>query len=160
MQRIKKTILSIYDRFIKLKGAPREIALGFALGLLIGMTPFFGVHFFSSILLASLLGWSKIAAMIGVNVTNVITAPLIYPLNYWVGVKLAGFSKGIDWSTAFKLSDLLALMQQSPLILVDLSVGGMILGIPLAVGGYIVAFRMICLYRKRALPAASDQCSR
>jgi uncharacterized protein (DUF2062 family) len=151
IQRIKRTALSIYDRFIKLKGAPREIALGFALGLLIGMTPFFGVHFFSSILLASLLGWSKIAAIVGVNVTNVITAPLIYPVNYWVGVKLVGFSKGIDWSAAFKLSDMLALMQQSPLILVDLSIGGIILGIPLAVAGYFVAFRIIRHYRKTAV---------
>ena len=100
IQHIKQTVLTIYDRFIKLKGAPREIALGFALGLLIGMTPFFGVHFFSSLLLASLLGWSKIAAMVGVNITNVVTAPLIYPVNYWVGVKLVGFSKEIDWSTA------------------------------------------------------------
>lgn len=160
IQPIKRTVLSIYDRFIKLKGAPREIALGFALGLLIGMTPFFGMHFFSSILLASLLGWSKIAAMVGVNVTNVITAPLIYPVNYWVGVKLAGFSKGVDWSTAFKLADMPALMQQSPLILVDLSIGGVILGIPLAVGGYYTAFKTICRYRKRALPAAADQCPR
>jgi hypothetical protein len=36
---------------------------------------------------------------------------------------------------------MLALMQQSPLILVDLSIGGIILGIPLAVGGYLIAFR-------------------
>jgi uncharacterized protein (DUF2062 family) len=99
IQYIKQTILTIYDRFIKLKGAPREIALGFALGLLIGMTPFFGMHFFSSLLLASLLGWSKIAALVGVNITNVLTAPLIYPVNYWVGVKLVGFSKEIDWSS-------------------------------------------------------------
>jgi uncharacterized protein (DUF2062 family) len=160
IQSIKQTILTIYDRFIKLKGAPREIALGFALGLLIGMTPFFGMHFFSSLLLASLLGWSKIAALVGVNITNVLTAPLIYPVNYWVGVKLAGFSKEIDWSSTLDVADVLALMQQSPLILVDLSIGGIILGTPLAVGGYLIAFRLICLYRKRALPAAADQCSR
>ncbi|WP_319405110.1 DUF2062 domain-containing protein [uncultured Desulfosarcina sp.] len=154
---MKLRILTIYNRFIKLKGAPREIALGFALGLLIGMTPFFGMHFISSILLASLLGWSKIAAMVGVNITNVVTAPLIYPVNYWVGVRLVGFSKEIDWSTALKVADMLALMQQSPLILVDLSIGGMILGIPLAVAGYFLAFRMICLYRKRASPIDASQ---
>lgn len=150
IQCIKHTALTISNRLIKLKGAPREIALGFALGLLIGMTPFFGVHFFSSILLASLLGWSKIAAFIGVNITNVVTAPLIYPLNYWVGVKLAGFSEEIDWSAGLKITDMLALMQQSPLILIDLSIGGIILGIPLAIGGYFFAFRMICSYRKRS----------
>ena len=34
--------------------APRELALGFSLGLIIGMTPFFGVHFVSCIFLAPL----------------------------------------------------------------------------------------------------------
>lgn len=158
IQYIIQTILTVYDRFIKLKGAPCEIALGFALGLLIGMTPFFGMHFFSSILLASLLGWSKIGAMVGVNITNVVTAPLIYPINYWVGVKLTGFSKEIDRSTALKIVDMLALLQQSPLILVDLSIGGIILGIPLAVGGYFFASRMICLNRKQTSPAVADHC--
>jgi uncharacterized protein (DUF2062 family) len=90
----------------------------------------------------------------------VLTAPLIYPLTYWVGVKLAGFSKEIDWSSTLDVAEVLALMQQSPLILVDLAIGGIILGIPLAVGGYLIAFRLICLYRKRALPAAADQCLR
>ena len=98
IQHIKQAALTIYNRFIKLKGAPREIALGFALGLLIGMTPFFGMHFFSSLLLASLLGWSKIAALVGANITNVLTAPLIYPVNYWVGLRLAGISKGVELS--------------------------------------------------------------
>jgi uncharacterized protein (DUF2062 family) len=147
---MKQTAQTIYDRFIKLKGAPREIALGFALGLLIGMTPFFGVHFVSSILLASLLGWSKIAAIVGMNVTNVVTAPLIYPVNYWVGLKLVGFSREIDWSVGLNVTDFLSLMRQSPLILVDLSIGGMILGIPLAVGGYFIAFRIVRNYRKAA----------
>jgi uncharacterized protein (DUF2062 family) len=150
IQRIQQATLTIYRRFIKLNGAPRDIALGFALGLLIGMTPFFGVHFISSILLASLLKWSKIAALAGVNVTNVVTAPLIYPLNYWVGVKLAGFSEGVDWPAGLAVADILALMRQSPQILIDLSIGGIILGIPLAVVGYFVAFRMICLYRQRS----------
>ncbi|WP_394708009.1 DUF2062 domain-containing protein [uncultured Desulfosarcina sp.] len=43
----------------KNQGTPDEIALGFALGLLIGMTPFFGVHFVSSIMIASRRGWSS-----------------------------------------------------------------------------------------------------
>ena len=148
----------IYKRFIKLKGAPREIALGFSLGLMIGMTPFLGAHFVSSILLASLLGWSKIAALVGANITNVFTAPLIYPINYWVGYKLVGTSGGVQWPTAFRTAEIVALVRQSPLILVDLSVGGMVLGIPLAVVGYFLVFRIICLYRKRVLLAVADQC--
>jgi uncharacterized protein (DUF2062 family) len=148
-----------YQRFIRLKGAPREIALGFSLGLMVGMTPFFGIHIIGSLVMASLLGWSKIAAIIGVNITNVVTAPLIYPLNYWVGVQLVGASRGIRWPANIDVPGLLALIKQSPLVLVDLFVGGIILGLPLAVAGYVVALRTVNLYRKRRRrPSASDQC--
>jgi uncharacterized protein (DUF2062 family) len=80
----------LYHRFMQLRGEPRQIALGFSLGLLIGMTPFFGAHILSPLIIASLLGWSKISALIGVQITNVVTIPLIYPLDYWVGTKLLG----------------------------------------------------------------------
>ena len=33
-----------YSRFVKIRGNPREIALGFALGLFVGMSPFMGAH--------------------------------------------------------------------------------------------------------------------
>ena len=66
-QSLKNAIKKIYERFIKLKGARREIALGFALGLFIGMSPFFGMHIAISVVIASILGWSKIAAAVGVN---------------------------------------------------------------------------------------------
>ena len=139
----------IYVRFIKLKGAPREIALGFALGLMIGMTPFLGAHIISCLILASLLGWSKIGAMVGVNITNVFTAPLIYPINYWVGYKLARLSGGVTWSDLSGYADMLRLMKQSPLILADLFIGGFILGLPMAIASYFVVLKAIRLYRKR-----------
>ena len=138
-----------YHRFIKLKGEPRQIALGFALGLMVGMTPFFGIHILTCLILASLFGWSKIAALIGVQITNVVTIPLIYPLNYWVGVNLLGVSHAMRWPDDFGFSAVLELMKQSPWVLLDLFVGGMVLGIPLAVGGYCFALRAVCFYRAR-----------
>ena len=150
----------IYLRFIKLKGAPREIALGFALGLMIGMTPFLGAHIIACVLLASVLGWSKIAAVVGVNITNVFTAPLIYPINYWVGTRLVGASRGIDWSSLTDYDKLLQLMRQSPLILVDLAVGGVILGLPLAVAGYCLVLRLVRRYRRPSPMGACDRCPR
>lgn len=153
------TLHRIYDRFIKLKGAPHEIALGFSLGLMIGMTPFFGAHFFSCIFLASWLGWSKIAAMVGVNVTNVFTAPLIYPVNYWVGAWLVGASGDVRWPMSFTTREMVELIRQSPLILIDLSIGGVILGAPLAFAGYAVALRAVQRYRKKNLPVSNSSCA-
>ncbi|BBO78390.1 hypothetical protein DSCW_58070 [Desulfosarcina widdelii] len=151
-QSLSKYVRRIYDRFIKLKEAPQEIALGFALGLMIGMTPFLGAHFAACIALASILGWSKIAAMVGVNITNVFTAPLIYPVNYWVGARLVGVSNGVRWPAAFTAEEMINLIKQSPLVLVDLCAGGLILGLPLAFAGYMVALRAVRLYRRRRSP--------
>jgi len=135
-------------RFLKLNGTPREIALGFSLGIVIGMSPFLGAHILACILIASLLGWSKIASIIGVNITNVVTAPIIYPINYWVGVNLIGFSSDISWSMPSDYRDLIDIFRQSPIILVDLLIGGAVVGIPLAICGYFIALRSIGLYRK------------
>jgi len=148
-EKIKQYIIRIYERFIKLKGAPREIALGFALGLMVGMSPFFGMHIIISVALASLLGWSKIAAAIGVNITNVATAPLIYPVTYWVGSKFTGLGYHVQWPEAISFSAFKLLLKKSPVIIVDLCVGGLILGIPIAIVGYYLSFRAITLYRER-----------
>jgi len=153
---ISKHARRAYERFIKLKGAPRKIALGFAMGLMIGMTPFLGAHFVACIVLASILGWSKIAAMAGVNITNVFTAPLIYPVNYWVGAKLVGVSNGVRWPAAFTAEEMINLIRQSPLVLVDLCAGGLILGLPLALAGYVVVLRAVRLVRRRRAPGSSE----
>jgi uncharacterized protein (DUF2062 family) len=143
---LKKAGLRIYCRFIKLKGEPRQIALGFSLGVMIGMTPFFGAHILSSLVIASFLGWSKIAAMIGVNITNVMTIPIIYPINYWVGAKLLGTSRSFKWPENMDVTAVLELIKQSPMVLMNLFVGGVVVGLPLAVGGYFFVVRAVRLY--------------
>lgn len=150
IQRVKTAVHQIYDRFVKLNGSPRKTALGFALGLLIGMSPFWGLHILLCLVLAWALGWSKVAAMIGVNITNVVTAPFIYPFTYWVGANLVGFARDVKWPATMSTSAFFQLVKKSPLVVLDLAVGGIVLGIPLAVGGYIIAFRLIRLYREHA----------
>jgi uncharacterized protein (DUF2062 family) len=141
-------IASSAKHFFKIKGSPREIAAGFALGIVIGMSPFLGAHILACILIASLLGWSKLAALLGVNITNVFTAPIIYPINYWVGVNLIGFSSDISWSMPSDYRAVFEIVRQTPMILVDLFIGGCVLGIPLAIAGYFVSLRLINLCRK------------
>ena len=136
-----------YERFLSCKGSPRNIALGFALGVIVGMTPFIGIHIISGVLLAAMFGGNKITAIVGVNITNVLTAPFIYPINYWVGYRLAGISEKVEWTSVSSYADILRIIEHSPLILADLLVGGMILGIPIAVIGYYGVFKLVCRHR-------------
>jgi uncharacterized protein (DUF2062 family) len=63
----RNTVLhKAYERFIKIRGHPREIALGFALGIFIGMTPTMGVQTPLAVFLAALFKWSKLSAGFGV----------------------------------------------------------------------------------------------
>ena len=72
-------------RFVRLRGEPDEIAKGIALGIFIGMTPTFGLQMVIAIFLAYLLKENRLAALVGVWVTNPVTAPVIYAIEYEVG---------------------------------------------------------------------------
>lgn len=145
-----------YQRFIRLRASPHAIAGGMALGLFIGMSPFFGLHVITAIALAALFKWSKISALIGVQITNALTAPMIYPINYWVGVKLAGSSGRAIWPADFSLGELAKLFRESTHIMMDLMIGGAVLGVPLAIVGYVLTLRMVMAYRRRRRSPTSD----
>lgn len=49
-------------RFIRLRGAPEEIAKGFALGVFVSFTPTYGVQMVTSVVVAGFLGWNRLAA--------------------------------------------------------------------------------------------------
>jgi len=72
-------------RFIRLQGTPNEISRGVALGIAIGMTPTFGFQMLIGAFFAWILKESKVAAILGVWITNPLTAPIIYALEYETG---------------------------------------------------------------------------
>ena len=80
-------------RFIRLRGTPEEVAKGFALGIFIGMTPTFGFQMVIALFFAWILRENKIAALLGVWVTNPITAPIIYATQYETGRIVLGMDR-------------------------------------------------------------------
>jgi uncharacterized protein (DUF2062 family) len=74
---LRTVIRKVYERFVKIRGQPREIALGFALGIFIGMTPTMGIQMPIAVFFAAMLKWSKISAALGVCITNPFTSPFI-----------------------------------------------------------------------------------
>lgn len=145
MGRFLKTI---YQRFIRIRGSPREISLGFALGLLIGFSPTMGIQIALAVFVASLLKWSKITAAIGVQVTNPLTAPFIYGSTYWIGAKVMGLHKPMNLTFGLDWHNLVAMIEQAPRIFLALTIGGVIVGIPSAVAGYFVCYSVVESYRK------------
>ena len=98
---------------------------------------------------ASLLKWNKIAAAAGVFITNPVTAPFFYAITYRVGAAIMPeASSRVALPSAFTVDALTALLRSGPDILWILTVGGILTGIPIAVAGYVVAYRLMRIYRR------------
>jgi len=147
----KRTFASfkkINERFFRIRGTPGEIARGLSLGLFIGMTPTLGFHMLLAVFFAALFKWNKISAAIGVWITNPVTAPIIYGINYLVGKNLLGMNHSFPLSPNVSSFSLIETIQKTPEILVALTAGGVVTGIPLAVAGYYLSHAAIRNYRK------------
>ena len=140
-------IRKVYERFIRIRGKPREVALGFALGLFIGMTPTIGVQMPIAIFFAALCKWSKLSAAIGVWISNPLTAPLIYGLTYVTGAKLMSLDPVFNMPLSPTWSTLKAMLQKAPQALGAMTVGGAIIGLPLAVIGYYLSYEAVQKYQ-------------
>lgn len=137
-----------YERFLKIRGTPREIALGFALGLFVGMSPTLGFQMAIAVFLAALFQWNKISAAVGVWISNPVTVPVIYPVTYLLGAKVVGIDEIHPFPKNMDMSWFLEMLGSTPEIISLMTLGGVIIGIPLAVTGYFFAFTAVNKYQE------------
>jgi uncharacterized protein (DUF2062 family) len=148
-RKLQATLRRTYERFIRIRGHPKDISLGFALGIFLGISPLFGIQLIAAVFIAALLKWNKIAAATGTLISNPLTTPFIYPFAYYVGTLVTGNPvKGRlviprDLETAGRM------LEETPRILVTLTLGTVLIGLPLAVVGYLLAYAAVLRYRER-----------
>jgi uncharacterized protein (TIGR03546 family) len=132
-----------FERFIKIRGRPEEIALGFALGTFIGVTPTMGIQIPVAVFFAALLKWNKISAALGVWITNPLTAPFIYSLTYMTGAKILSVNKLTNLTDDLTLSGIRMILKKAPEVLFALTAGGIVIGVPLAIVAYYLSYVVI-----------------
>jgi len=142
-----ESLKKAYERFVKIRGNPREIALGFALGLFVGMSPTLGLQMAIAVFFAALFKLNKVSAAIGVWISNPFTAPFLYYLTYVAGARLLGINHAVGGATEISGTTFLDLLFETPEILWAATLGGIILGLPVAVSGYFFAFSAISKYQ-------------
>lgn len=157
---IRRALFKVYERFVKIRGQPKEIALGFALGIFIGMTPTMGAQIPIAIFLAAFFKWSKIAATFGVWITNPITAPFIYGVNYTIGAKLMGLEPAMKLPESLTWGLVKKMLQKAPRVLGALTVGGSVIGLPLAVLSYYLSYTAIEKYQMNIRKKLAQQKAR
>jgi uncharacterized protein (DUF2062 family) len=73
-----------------LKENPHRLAISFAVGAFIGISPILGLHTLLGIFICYLFRLNMVAMMTGVYITNPWTMIPIYTFTTWVGTKLMG----------------------------------------------------------------------
>lgn len=129
----------MFLRLLRLRAQPDEIAKGFALGIFIGMTPTMGGQMLIAVFFAMLLRENKIAAAIGVWISNPITAPFIYAAEYETGRFMLGMEH-INFHISLS-SETIAKFGYD--LLVPMCVGSIVYGVLLSAISYAVVLRMV-----------------
>jgi uncharacterized protein (DUF2062 family) len=80
----------LFRRLARIKGSPYTLAAGFASGAAVSFTPFVGLHFIASAVVAWIIRANVVSALIGTAVGNPWTLPFIwiwiYNLGVWIGM--------------------------------------------------------------------------
>lgn len=144
---IRQVKLNLH-RFVRLRGSPEEIAKGVAMGIFIGMTPTFGFQMVIALFFAWVLKENKIAAALGVWVTNPVTAPVIYALEYESGRLLLGLER-VGMPQEFTFSALTTLGWD---VLLPLSLGSLVYGVLCGLIAYALTLRFIPVVKTWRIP--------
>lgn len=86
----RRTVQYFWHRLQRIPGTPSSIAMGFALGAGVAMTPFYGMH----IIIAGLIVWALrgniFASILGSQLANPWTAPPLWYGAYYLGAWMTG----------------------------------------------------------------------
>jgi len=172
-------------RVRRLPDTPHRIALGFACGVYVSFTPFFGLHFFLAAGLAWMLRGNILASLIGTAAGNPITFPVIASISMGLGRRILGY--GVTGRDFRRVSDAffeaMSGLGRSLLSLVGIGesewnkvalffsdvvlpyfVGGLLPGLIASIAAYYLTRPLISAYqsrrRARLLARARDQLHR
>jgi len=144
-ERIESKIKHWLKRTRALNGEPRYVAMGMAVGIFVSATPTIPFQTLIAVALAFIMRGSKAAAAVGVWLSNPVTFPVFYLASYKTGTFLFGMSspQNISGQTT---ADLFKLGID---ITIAATVGGIFIGLFLAVGSYLITHRIVTKIRAR-----------
>ena len=168
---ISRAIEYVGIRLKRIPDTPHKISLGMSCGIFASFTPLFGLHFLIAGLLSYLLRANVLASLIGTFVGNPITFPIITVFNLKLGEWILGSSEysSDDGGKIFEgFLDFIFLIYKSFFtegsigennvprmneflngVFIPYSLGGLILGIFIAVISYFLLRPLVATYQKK-----------
>jgi len=133
----------IREKLIRIQAKPKSVSFGYSLGVFLGTTPFIGAKVFIALIITSLLKWNKTASVIGVYHINILTAPIFYGFSFLVGKWILGTSVVFLFPETISFSAFYEAFFDSVMIFYSLLVGGVVLGLPMAIGAYFLSMAIL-----------------
>lgn len=148
-----RSLQYVGKRVLRLSASPHVVAMGFAAGVFASFTPFIGFHFAICFAIAYLIGGNMVAAALGTWVGNPITFPFIWFYTYKFGNLLLHGNEGA--LTMRQVSGRLIHLSFGNLIelLKPMTLGGFMLGVPVAIIFYFIIRRLVFVYQRSRLAA-------
>lgn len=126
---------------LSVRDTPHRIAMAFAVGVFVGMSPLFGIHTLLGILIAWVFRLNKLATIVGVYITNPWTIVPIYTFSTWVGAKCLGIKRilpEVDW----RHITITGLLNDLGPLLMPFVVGTILIGTVTSILSYIIIYRV------------------
>ncbi|MBU1245668.1 MAG: DUF2062 domain-containing protein [Nanoarchaeota archaeon] len=89
-KKTKSKLKKWFDEILEAKTSPHAIALGFALGLFIGILPTPGIGILLCLLIVLLFKVNKLSILAGFAMINPATLPFVLAAILWIGTTLTG----------------------------------------------------------------------
>jgi uncharacterized protein len=131
-----------FRKILSLDSHPRHIATGFAVGVFISFTPFFGIHTPMAIAAAFIFRLNKLTCITGAWVNTPLTVIPSLGISYKLGRLLRGLPpielkiRGLEW-------------QHLKVYAKSLLLGSSIIGFVLAIISYFLCYWLIVRFRKK-----------
>lgn len=134
-------------RLRQLEGNPHYLAMGMAVGIFVSIMPIIPFQTLIAVCLAFILRGSKSAAFLGTWLSNPLTIPLVYYVNYKLGCFLLGYQATLNNIAFDSLSQLMELGVE---VFMAMMVGGAVIGALLGVVTYFLTLRGFIVLRRQS----------
>ena len=142
LRRFWKAIRQWKDRVRYLHGDPHFVAMGMAIGAFVAATPSMPFQTAIAVALAFVLRSSKVAAAVGVWLSNPITLPIFYFASYKLGNLVFGISDVNEMG-----GEPVNILKLGTDIAIAAVIGGIIIGLCLAVVTYFITRKIYAKIR-------------
>jgi len=157
----RRTLRYYLLRFVRLKGEPRFLARGFAIGVFIGITPTIPLHTVAILALTILFRSSKLAGLLA---SWLVSNPLTFFPQYYLSWRLGTFLTGktISWEKVRQIMQMIsdgsgfteilhAISRLGWDAVITMVTGGCLLALPVAVIGYFAALYLLTIMNRKRL---------